>query len=311
MSTLVDRLAELVQREIPLPGSGGTLRRWQALAAAAAEDVCLVKLYEGHTDALAILAELGGPVPEPGSTWATWAAEPPTARLELTRQDGGVVLDGRKAWCSGADVADHAVITAWDPDGRQCLVAVDLADTGVRITTEGWHAVGMARVRSGDVLFDAVPAIELGRPGEYTSRPGFWQGGAGIAACWYGGVLPLATALGSRVGPTSDPHAAAHLGAIDLALTSARTLLESAASWVDSHPRDDAQLIAMRARGAVEEAVQLVLEHAGRALGAGPLCRDADLAQRYADLPIFLRQSHAERDRADLGRLVAGESWAL
>ena len=311
MNTLAHRLAELVGRTIPLPGAGDTLTRWRALAEVAAEDVCLVKLYEGHTDALAILAELAGPPAEPGAVWATWAAEPPTARLALTRRAGGVVLDGRKAWCSGADVADHAVITAWDPDGRQCLVAVNLGHEGVHLTTEGWHAVGMARARSGDVLFDAVPAIELGKPGDYTSRPGFWQGGAGIAACWYGGVLPLATALGSRVGPTSDPHAAAHLGAIDLALTSARSLLDGAASWIDAHPRDDAQLIAMRARGAVEEAVQLVIEHAGRALGAGPLCRDADLAQRYADLPIFLRQSHAERDRADLGRLVSGESWAL
>ena len=40
---------------LPLPGGGDTLRRWQALATVAGADLSLLKLYEGHTDALAIL----------------------------------------------------------------------------------------------------------------------------------------------------------------------------------------------------------------------------------------------------------------
>ena len=51
-----------------------------------------------------------------------------------------------------------------------------------------------------------------------------------------------------------------------------------------------------------------------RALGAGPLCRDAHFARLAADLPVFLRQSHAERDQAVLGGIVAGAEdhpWAL
>ena len=90
---------------IPLPGAGNTWRRWLLLAQVAARDVSLVKLYEAHADALAILAELGACVPPPGSRWAVWAAEPPDARV-VPRADahaeGGVSLSGRKAWCSGA-----------------------------------------------------------------------------------------------------------------------------------------------------------------------------------------------------------------
>jgi hypothetical protein len=44
-----------------------------------------------------------------------------------------------------------------------------------------------------------------------------------------------------------------------------------------------------------------VLRHAGHALGAGPMCRDPAIARRFADLPVFLRQSHAERDLAEIG----------
>ena len=47
--------------DLPLPGSGGTLQRWRALVDLAADDLCVARLAEAHLDALAILAELGGP----------------------------------------------------------------------------------------------------------------------------------------------------------------------------------------------------------------------------------------------------------
>jgi hypothetical protein len=56
------------------------------------------------------------------------------------------------------------------------------------------------------------------------------------------------------------------------------------------------------------------MEHAGRALGAAPLCRDDHFAHLMADLPVFIRQSHAERDAASLAqRLIEEEgiSWPL
>jgi hypothetical protein len=52
------------------------------------------------------------------------------------------------------------------------------------------------------------------------------------------------------------------------------------------------------------------MTHATRALGAGPLCRNARFARALADLPVFLRQSHAERDLAALGELVAASHAA-
>ena len=73
---------------LPLPGAGNTIERWRALAAAAGHDLSLAKLFEGHTDALAILAELHAPAEEDGSRWAVWAAESRRARLTIARQDG-------------------------------------------------------------------------------------------------------------------------------------------------------------------------------------------------------------------------------
>jgi hypothetical protein len=45
--------------DLPLPGSGQTRVRWVVLAGLAEEDLSLARLAKDHTDAIAILAELG------------------------------------------------------------------------------------------------------------------------------------------------------------------------------------------------------------------------------------------------------------
>ena len=57
-----------------------------------------------------------------------------------------------------------------------------------------------------------------------------------------------------------------------------------------------------------------VLGEVGRALGAAPFCRDARFARMAADLPVYLRQSGADRDADALGGRVADagdEAWTL
>ena len=301
---------------LPWPGGGNTLQRWQALARVASQDLSLAKLFEGHTDALAIQAELG--VAAAPGAWATWCAEPPDARLQFSEPDraGQVHLKGRKSWCSGAAGVAHALVSGWNAAGQPCLAAVTLDQPTVRITAEGWHATGMAATASVDVYFDDAPARMVGSPGAYVQRPGFWHGGAGIAACWWGGAAGIAQAVQAVVaarGERADVHQRAHLGQIDVALRASAALLREAAAWIDDHPRHDAQAWALRVRLAVERDAHCVMLHAGRALGAGPLCKDARLARAMADLPVFLRQSHAERDLAALGQELATESpaWTL
>jgi alkylation response protein AidB-like acyl-CoA dehydrogenase len=310
---LADLVAAGLDR-LPLPGTGRTLERWQALAAVAACDLSLVKRFEGHTDALAILAELGGAAAPEGSRWGTWCAEPPTARLALRQHGGRWLLEGTKAWCSGAADVTHAVVSCWDEGGAQRLAAVAMAQPGVRITDQGWHAVGMSATGSVDVQFDGAQALPVGEPGDYVARPGFWHGGAGIAACWYGGAWGIAEMTRALCDPRPDAHRLAHLGAIDVALAGAAAVLRETAAWIDEQPSSLAHPCALRARLVTEAAASAVLEHAGRALGAGPLCRDPRFARAVADLPVFLRQSHAERDLAALGEALLPPQeapWAL
>lgn len=302
--------------QLPLPAGGQTLERWQALACVAGHDLGLCKLYEGHTDALAIMAELGAPPPEQFSTWGMWAAEPPQARVNISGSDDSIRLTGRKAWCSGANVLSHALITAWDQENRQQLVAVRLQQPGVHLTNEGWRAVGMGATGSIEVVFDQAHGQLIGAPGGYLERPGFWQGGIGIAACWYGASRSIAQRLLAQVSKREEPHALAHLGAVDVALTAAIDVLRAAAVHLDQAPTENAEVLARRCRAYVEQAADLVIQHVGRAVGAGPYCKDAHFARLMTDLPVFLRQSHAERDLEALGqltgaRLPAAQTWSL
>ena len=305
-----EALGELVRAghaRLPLPGHGATLARWQALAAVGAHDLPLAKVFEGHTDAVAILheAKAHALADTTQATWGTWCAEPPDARLALLAVDDRHVLRGRKAWCSGAHGVTHAVVSCWDDGGAPMLAAVDLRQRGVRVTNDGWNAVGMRATASVDVWFDDVVATPLVGPGFYVERAGFWQGGAGVAACWFGAATRLADALRERLAERSDPHRLAQLGEVSVALQGCAALIREAAATIDSAPDANAMRTAMTVRLSVEATANTVLHAVGRALGAGPLCKDASLAHLYADLPVFMRQSHAERDLEAVGKLVA------
>lgn len=309
---LGDALKDLQEEgldQLPLPGSGQTLERFSGLAQVAGHDLRLCKLFEGHTDALAIIAELDSPLPPLGSTWGMWAAEPPSARVRVRRDGQRLIVDGRKAWCSGASVVSHGLLTAWDEEDRQQLVAVAMDQPGVTVTDDGWDAVGMAATGSVEIVFDQARGLAVGGPGDYLARPGFWQGAIGIAACWYGAAQRLAEVLREQCSKHPEPHALAHLGAVDSALNSAACVLRASAEQVDRAPTADARLLAQQVRACVEETVEQVIHHVGRAVGAGPYCKDPHFAQLMADLPVFVRQSHAERDLAALGEQVAGEPF--
>ena len=299
--------------ELPLPGHGGTLARWQRLALLSRFDLSFAKLVEAHTDTVAILCELGAS-PPPGARLAIWASEPLDARLRVREQHGRWAITGRKSWCSGAWQVSHALVTGWNSDGEQCLALVDVQSTGVCRGRAGWSAIGMAATESVDVDFTSALGEKVGAAGAYTGRPGFWHGAMGIAACWYGASTLLADALRRACAEASDPHRDAQLGRVDASLFGARSALRDAARQVDAAPGLPHQGLAMRLRALVEAAAATTIDGVGRALGATPFCRDASFARHMADLPVFLRQSHAERDLAGLARQVVQEradAWAL
>lgn len=281
---------------VPLPGSGRTAERLEVLATLGAHDLEVARALEPHLDSVAILAE-AGTVPRDGA-YGVFAAEGPGARLEL--RDGA--LTGEKPWCSLADRLDRALVSAWQGEER-VLVDVDLHQPGVDVVPGAWHARGLTGIPSGPVRFDGVPAKPVGNPGWYMRRPGFAWGGIGVAACWHGGAVAVARRLLGAAGDA--PLRLAHLGAIDEALTASRLALADAARRIDAGDATvEPGLLAMRTRGIVARAVDEALTRVARALGPAPLALEAEHARRVADLQLYVRQHHAERDQASLGAEV-------
>ena len=286
------------------------LANWWVLARTAEHDLDAARLAEAHLDAATITAELGGARVEPGSLWGVWAAGSADTAVHATHDGGRWSLSGRRPWCSGSDRCTHALVTADAPDGGR-LFAVDLASPTARPDGDPWLGVGMRASGTATVRFTEAPAVPVGGPGAYLERPGFWHGAVGVAAAWFGGAVGAASPLRERLAQgRGDDHDAAHLGRVDTALAAAGALLRAAAVGIAdpdalTEPVPRARRRALRARAAVEEAVETVLRSTGRATGPRPLARDADHARHVADLEVYVRQSHAERDLATLGRLAA------
>ncbi|WP_250030902.1 acyl-CoA dehydrogenase family protein [Paractinoplanes maris] len=286
--------------DLPLPGGGATAERLRRLAELGRISPVVARLGEGHADAVAIRAELDDDGPgEDGERWGVWAAVPRS--LTAVRDGGAWRVSGDRPWCSGAGWCTHALVTAEAEDGVR-LFAVTNEPPHAEPLDGTWPAVGMAASDSRTIRFTDAPARPVGGPGCYVERPGFWHGGIGVAACWYGGALGIADAL--HDSGKDDPHTMAHLGAVDVALGAARAVLLEAAAIIDADPLAIQHRLALRVRATAEAAATEVIDRVGRALGAGPLGRDEQHAHRVADLTVYLRQSHAEADLEQLGALV-------
>ena len=301
------RAVDLARRisSAPRPGEGRTIELWGLLARIASADLTAARVVEAHLDAVSILAQAGVPG-RADAGWGVYAAEAAGLRLEATEDADGWQLTGTKPWCSVAGLLDSALITAHTPAGRR-LFSIDLADRGVAVEQGAWFARGLSDLTSGPIHLAAVRAAPVGDTGWYLTRPGFSWGAIGVAACWFGGAVAVAHAL-LRQTQHRDPDqlALAHIAALDAMIHANRVLLEAAAEEVDAGRAqgDDGRILAARVRAGVARLVEETIHRVGHALGPAPLSLDEEHARRVADLQLYVRQHHAERDDASLGTAV-------
>lgn len=312
----VDGALELAVRLGALVGTAeaSTRDEWETFATLAAHDLGVARAIEPHLDALGILAEARAPGDDVdpqvarGGAWGVFAAEGGDDPLRAEPGDDAWLLTGTKPWCSLADRLDSALITAALADGGRRLFAVALreeADAGrARVVSGAWHSRGLAEIPSGPVTLVGARSRPIGASGWYLARAGFHRGGIGVAACWYGGAVGVARTVRERARMKPDPHLLTHLGAIDEQLHAAKLALADAAALADAG-ETDLRIVAKRVRAIVARACEDVLIRTGHALGPAPLALDAEHAKRVADLTVYIRQHHAERDLESLGSAVA------
>jgi alkylation response protein AidB-like acyl-CoA dehydrogenase len=300
----MEELRELVARPIPLPGGGNTAERHAVLMEVGRRDLSLARLAEAHWDAVAILAEAGRAAVA-GAVYGVWASEIPGKLLMMEPRERGYVIRGTKRFCTGAGLLDRVLVTVGEPEHR--LVEVDVRASAHLLAIDGsdWKTAAFAETQTATVTFADVPVNSediVGQAGWYLDRPGFWAGACGPASCWAGGAIGLLDfAMAQR---RDDPHTLAHLGAMAADGWALRAYLETAGAEIDAHPEEAKAhcVTALTMRHLVEQAATDILRRIARAYGPAPMAMDVAVSRRYAELDLYLRQSHAERDLEALGR---------
>jgi hypothetical protein len=268
----------------------------------AREDLQLARLAEAHLDALIIGGEAGRLV-DATSTFGVWASDGPESRLVAAPgNDNRWTIEGRKQYCTGAGIVTDALVTAHAPGGLR-LVHLDVRTSGSRADLSTWRTSAFAETHTGAVAFsESLDADRLvGAPNWYLERPGFWLGAIRVAACWAGGAVGLVDALAAR-HPPRDAHRLAHMGTLDAISWELRLLVRLAATGALETDRPEVD--AARIRLLVAERCHEVLTRVARAGGPAVLALDGPMAAHYAQLQLYIRQHHAERDAERLGRLV-------
>lgn len=313
-TSLEERVRRLLadgRLDLPAIGEGRTPQRWRSLLELARHDVSEARLGEAHVDGRQILAEAGRDHCA-DHLLCVWASEHPRWTVTGEAVDGGLVLHGSKAFCTGAGLVDDALVTVTVSDQtRLVLVPVDDLDPR-RIDTSGWVASALSDTSTAVVDLDGVKLGADALVGDdrwYLDRPGFWLGALGPAACWGGAAIGLVDH--AVANPPTDPHGLAHLGAMVAAAWSITSVLAQSGQQIDAEApggapdgSSSARRRALIVRHLIDQHAADIQDRFARALGPRALLADAAVDERYQALTIYRRQCHAERDLEALGALV-------
>lgn len=308
-------LARLGLLAAPIPrGDGGAGLGDEPGAAALAEVLRLVgygslalgRLYEGHVNALQLVARYGDAGQRrrlfadarAGRLFGVWNTEPAGGGivLDLARTDPR--LSGVKTYASGAGYVTRALITGRRRDEPGSLMMVVPLEAGARADLSAWRSHGMRASATGTVDFTGLPLrVEdvLGEPDDYFRQPTFSAGAWRFAAVQLGGIEAVFDAWRGhvlRLGRGGDPHQLARLGEGAIAVEGARRWVERGAALASDADLSPDRVVAYinLVRSAVERAGLDVLQLAERSVGLPGFLRGHPLERVARDLATYLRQ---------------------
>jgi len=277
-------------------GATGALALQQLFQHLGEGSLAVARLYEAHVNALQLVLRYGSPAliarcaadAAAGHLFALWVTDPPENALQLEHG----VLQGGKAFCSGAGVATRALVTA----GEQMLIVA--LQPGTRVQPSAIHLSGMRGAITGAMDFTGMeiePHALLGAPGDYLREPVFSAGAWRGAAAALGGLTALVKRHRNeltRRKRDADPHQRARFGQVVLAHETARLWLREAALRACLEDTAPASVVAYvnLARLAVESACLDAMRHTQRGLGLGAFIAGHPAERLCRDLATYLRQ---------------------
>jgi alkylation response protein AidB-like acyl-CoA dehydrogenase len=289
----------------------GRAAEYAFLRQAGYRDLALGRLYEGHVNALQLIARHGSDAQRAraeddvaaGRLFGVWNTQASDGVRIIAREDGRIALGGRKTFCSGAGTVTRALITAAGAGGAVQLILVPMDEVTAAIDRAFWQPMGMQSSDSFAVDFGGVRvagSAAIGAPGAYEAAPWFTGGASRFVAVQTGGIERLCDEFAAflrRRGMTGDALQLARLGEVAIAAESARLWTAACVEAWDAFDRDAgtavhaALLTAVDgARAAVEAAALAVCERVERGAGARGLLEPEPFGALICDLRMYLRQ---------------------
>ena len=270
--------------------------------------LALGRLYEGHVNALQLVARYGTPSQRArlfadargGHLFGVWNTDRPGDCLRL---GDDCRLRGVKTFASGAGFVTRALVTVKREPGASPLMLVVPLETGSRADLTGWRAHGMRASATGTVDFEDIAVTEdviLGGWDDYHRQPVFSGGAWRFAAVQLGGIEAVFDAWRGHLAATGrggDPHQLARLGQGAVAVEGARAWVERAARVVAEDELAPERVVAFvnLARLAVEKAGLEVLQLAQHSVGLQGFLREHPMERLSRDLSTYLRQPAPDR----------------
>ena len=316
---------------------GGHLPLLRTLAAIGGADLALGRVFEGHVNALILIASFGtreqlrraAKDAQAGLLFGVWnTGDGPAMRLEEAA--GALRLRGCKGFATGAAFVQRPIVTAecaGPNSGWQMTLPrmeSSAAASAVRIDRSSWQPLGMERSESYTIDLTEVPLVAddlIGGSGDFYRDPLFRGGAIRFAAVQAGALLRLAelfaNSLGAR-GRGGDPYQIARMGEVAIAAQEAVLWVERAAAvaeeclWVHVEEKAAHRIIdfANMTRLTIERLATATMPKIIAGVGAHGLLRPARFEGILRDLTMYLRQPNPDGALAEVGQHALSQTSA-
>jgi alkylation response protein AidB-like acyl-CoA dehydrogenase len=314
---------------------------WLMTKEIAKADMSMARCWEGHVNSQVLIDAFGTEeqkrrwfegIADGREIWVAWSGEPQSripgqkARFgtNVTRVEGGYLVDGTKVFATSAGHAHQAILLvdiagpggarhAAGASGGVLLLVCDLAENTVTFDDSWWDPIGMRATVSYLARFDRcfIPDRDvLGQPGQYLAEGWQTRFAPHYGATFLGGAeaaFEYAHAYATKDEREPDPYVEQRLGQMSLNIECAHLYLEHVSRLWDAGRSREAMRAGIRARFLVEKWAAETVDYVIKACGARSLIRPSPIERIYRDLSIYARHDNADHLLATIGREALGK----